>query len=264
VAALQAQAAETRQALERAEYLLGRGSGARAPVEDARRRLQGEEARIDAASRRLEDTIIRAPFDGRIGLRDLSVGALVEPGTEIATLDAVSPMAVRFTVPEQQLGEIRLDAEVEARTAAFEADRFTGRVRALGSRVDPALRTIEVEAQIANEGGRLRPGMLMTVTVATRTVPDAVVVPPLAVQVRGEQHFVYRVVEGKAQRAPVRIGGREPERVQIEEGLKAGDEIVVGGVQNVTEGQPVRVVPPGGDPQAVAARQGGDKGSARP
>lgn len=257
VEALQAQAAETRQGLERAEYLLSRGSGARAPVEDARRRLQGEEARIDAGRRRLEDTVIRAPFEGRVGLRDISVGALIEPGTEIATLDTVTPMTVRFTVPEQNLGEVRIGAEVEAGASAFPDQRFTGKVQAIGSRVDPALRTIEIDALIDNAGGRLRPGMLMTVTLATKAVPDAVVVPPLAVQVRGEQHFVYRVVEGRAERAVVRIGQREPERVQIEEGLKAGDEVIVGGVQSVNEGQPVRVAAPGGDPQAVAARGAG-------
>ncbi len=256
VKALEAEAAETRQALERAEFLLSRGSGARAPVDDARRRLQAAEARIEAARRRVEDTIIRAPFAGRVGLRDLSVGALVEPGTEIATLDSLTPMTVRFTVPEQQLGEIGTGAVVEARADAFPEEVFRGEVRALGSRVDPALRTIEVEARIDNGRGSLRPGMLLAVTVATRTDKDAVVVPPLSVQVRGDEHFVYRVAEGKAQRVPVRVGQREPERVQIEEGLKAGDEIVVGGLQNVTEGQPVRVVPPGGDPQAVAARAG--------
>jgi membrane fusion protein (multidrug efflux system) len=255
IEALKAEAGEIRQTLERAEYLLSRGSGARAPVEDARRRLQGAQARIDAATRRLEDTIIRAPFDGRIGLRDISVGALVEPGREIAVLDTVSPMSVRFTVPEQQIGRIEPGARIEARTSAFPDERFEGEVQALGSRVDPALRTIEVDARLPNPDGRLRPGMLLTVTLATDVVRDAVVVPPLAVQVRGEQHFVYKVVDGKAQRAEVRLGQREPERVQIEEGLAAGDQIVVGGMQSVNDGQPVRVTEPGApDAQAQAAR----------
>ncbi|KAA2235163.1 efflux RND transporter periplasmic adaptor subunit [Salinarimonas soli] len=254
---LDAAAAETRQTLERAEYLLSRGSGARAPVEDARRRLQAAESRIDAARRRLEDTVIRAPFDGRIGLRDISVGALVEPGREIAVLDTVSPMAVRFSIPEQQLGRVEAGARIEARTSAFPDERFAGAVQALGSRVDPALRTIEIDARLPNPDGRLRPGMLLTISLVTDTLDDAVVVPPLAVQVRGEQHFVYRVVDGKAQRAEVRIGQREPERVQIEEGIRAGDPIVVGGMQGVNDGQPVRVVEPGApDAQAGAAQDG--------
>ncbi len=258
IAALEAEAAETRQALERAETLLTRGAGARAPVDDNRRRLQAAEARIAAGRRRLDDTVVRAPFDGRVGLRDLSVGALVAPGTEIATLDTIASMTVRFNIPEQRLGEIQPGARIEARTAAYADETFIGEVRAIGSRVDPALRTIEIEARLANRDGRLRPGMLLDVTVATRTVTDAVVVPPLAVQVRGDEHFVYRVADGKAQRAPIRIGQREPERVQIEEGLKAGDEVVVGGVQAVTEGQPVRVVPP--EPPAtgsIPSRTGG-------
>lgn len=242
VNALEAEANEIAQSLARSQELLSRGVAPRATVADAQRRLEAARARTEAARQRLSDTVLTAPFAGRVGLRNLSVGALVQAGAELVTLDSISPIDVRFSVPEQQLGDLRIGAPVEAQTAAYESRRFEGSVRAIDSRVDPALRTVEVEARLPNPDGALRPGMLMRVSATVRIVENAVVVPPIAVVVQGDEHYVWRVVDGRAQRATVAVGQREPERLEIVSGLAVGDRIVVEGLQYVTDGQPVRVL----------------------
>ncbi|HEV2560009.1 MAG TPA: efflux RND transporter periplasmic adaptor subunit [Microvirga sp.] len=249
--AQRAEQAEVEQQLARAEELLARGAGPRAPVEDARRRLQAATAQANAAQKRLEDTVVRAPLSGRVGLRNLSVGARVEATTELATVDTVDPIDLRFSVPERYLAQVKPGTRITAQSSAYPDRGFEGDVRAVASRVDPALRTVTVEARLPNPEGALVPGMLMNVSVALEVVPGAVVVPPAAVLVRGEEHFVYRVREGRAERAPVEIGQREPDRLQVVKGLKAGDEIAVEGLANIVDGRPVR-----------AARRGEGEGGA--
>ncbi len=217
-------------------------------MDDARRRLQAANARVAAAQKRLEDTEVRAPFQGRVGLRDVSLGALVEPSTVLATLDSISPIALRMSVPEQALAGVQPGTRIRARSAAYADREEEGEIHAVASRVDPALRTISVEARLPNPDGRLLPGMLMSVTIELETVPDALVVPPMAVLVRGERQFVYRVRDGKAERAEVATGQRTPEHVQVMRGLEPGERIVVEGLASVAEGKPVRVVEPGGGP----------------
>lgn len=209
-------------------------------------------ARTQAARQRLGDAVLRAPFAGRVGLRDISIGATVQPGTALVTLDSVSPIDLRFSVPEQQLGEIGIGAAVTAGNAAFPERQFTGEVRAIDSRVNPVTRTIEIEARLPNSDGALRPGMLMQVAIAVRTIENAVVVPPIAVVVQGSSHYVFRVDEGRALRTTVEIGQREPDRLEIVSGLAAGSRVVVEGLQGVTDGQPVRI----GDGQPAGVRDG--------
>lgn len=266
--AARAEAAEVGQAVDRGEELLRTGNTPRATVEDARRREQAALARVRSAEVRLAYTLIRAPFDGRVGLRRASAGAVVQPGTPLTTLDAVDPIALRFAVPEAEMGRLRPGAPVEATGPAFPGRRFEGRVHALDGRVDPATRTLEVEARLPNPEGELRPGMLMNLRVTAERVAEAVTVPPRAVQLRGATHFVYRERDGKAERAEVRIGAREAERMEILEGIAPGDRVVVEGGDQLGDGQPIRPTdPPGGGPgeggegpataQAAPARRGG-------
>ena len=239
--AAQAEAAEIAQVIQRGEQLLQSGNIPRATVDDARRRLQGAMARVHTAQSQLDEMVVRAPFKGRVGLRRVSVGAVVAAGTALTTLDALDPIALRFAVPEQEMGRIAPDTTVEAASPAYSGRRFEGKVHALDGRVDAATRTIEIEARLPNPDGALRPGMLMNLRIAVERVAEAVVVPPRAVLVRGESHFVFRERDGKAERVEVRIGAREPERIEILEGLRLGERIVVEGGDQLSDGQPVRV-----------------------
>jgi membrane fusion protein (multidrug efflux system) len=234
VSAAQAEAAEIAGRLARLERLAAEGAAARGEVEDLRRQLQAARARTASAATRIDDYTIRAPFAGVIGLRDISVGA-------------IDQVDVRFAVPERELGRLRVGAAVEARSTAFDRP-FTGRLRLIDSRVDPANRTVRAEARMANPGRQLRPGMLAEITIAAEAA-QSVVVPPVAVQVQGGEQFVYVSANGKAKRTPVEVGQREPGRLEILRGLKPGDRVIVEGLQQVNDGGPVREAQPGRRPE---------------
>ncbi len=261
VAAANAEAAEIAGRLSRLERLAAEGAAARGEVEDLRRQLQAARARTASAATRIDDFTIRAPFAGVVGLRDVSVGAVVQSGDAIATLDAIDQVDVRFTVPERDLGRLRVGARVEARSAAFDR-AFTGRLRLVDSRLDPANRTVRAEARLANPGRQLRPGMLLNVTLAAEAA-QSVVVPPVAVQVQGGEQFVYVAAGGKAKRTPVEVGQREPERLEIVRGLKPGDRVIVEGLQQVNDGGPVREAGRGGARGGQGGGQGGGAGERR-
>ncbi len=207
----EAAADEARQAFGRAAQL---AQDARAPrpspttCSGRRKRRKRRSPRRASGS----TTTTSAPLRRAPRLRNISLGALIQPGAEVALLDAVDPIEIRFTVPERYLGEIRMGAPVEATSVAFPDERFRGEVTAIASRVDPALRTVMIEASVPNGDEKLLPGMLMNVTVETGQREDAVVVPPLAVQVEGANHFVFAANDGKAERVEVRVGQRDADQ----------------------------------------------------
>jgi membrane fusion protein (multidrug efflux system) len=250
--AAEAQAAEIAQQVERSGQLAARGFSPRGDLEDARRQLDGARARAAAARARLEQSRIVAPFPGRIGLREVSVGALVQPGTPLVPLDAVDPIDLRFALPEQEAARLAPGAAVRATSAALPGRLFEGEVRVLATRVDPATRTMTIEARLPNPDGVLKPGMLLQVAAAAEVVEGAVTVPPRAVQLRGPDHFVFTVEEGRARRLPVTIGERTAERIEIREGLEPGMQVVVEGLQGLEDG--AQVAPAGPQRQAEAAR----------
>ncbi|WP_061933693.1 efflux RND transporter periplasmic adaptor subunit [Aureimonas sp. AU22] len=237
----EAAAEEARQAFGRASQLAQDGTGPRAVANDLQRQAEAADAEVASARERLDDYNIRAPFAGRLGLRNISLGTLIQPGGEVALLDAVDPIEIRFTVPERYLGQIRMGAPIEAASVAFPDEPFRGEVTAIASRVDPALRTVTIEASVPNGDEKLLPGMLMNVTLQTGQREDAVTVPPLAVQIEGANHFVFAEEDGKAERIEVRVGQRDADRVEIVDGLEAGRRVVVEGFQDLTSGQAIEV-----------------------
>ncbi len=246
----EAAAREALQGFRRAQDLAEREIGPQAVADDLRRQAEAAEAQVASARERLDDYNVRAPFDGRLGLRTISLGALIQPGAEIALLDAIDPIEIRFTVPERFLGEVRQGAKVFATSPAYPERRFAGEVTAIASRVDPALRTVTVEATIPNADEALLPGMLMNVTLELGLKEDATIAPPLAVQLQGASHFLFRVAEGKAERVEVEIGQRAPDGVEIVSGLEPGERVVVEGFQDLQPGQPVEERPPARAPPA--------------
>jgi membrane fusion protein (multidrug efflux system) len=242
--AAQAEATELEQQLSRSSRLARGGFAPRGDVADLRQRLAGAQARSAAAESRLSQSRIVAPFAGRLGLKQVSVGALVQPGTPLVALDAVDPIELHFAVPEQEIGRFAAGAAVRATSTAMPGRDFLGQVQVIAPRVDPALRTVTVVARLPNEDRRLRPGMLMQVTVAAEVVEQAVTVPPRAVVMQGPEHFVFRVEDGVARRTPVRIGQRTPERMEILDGLLAGTPVVLEGLQGVQDGTRVEAAAP--------------------
>jgi membrane fusion protein (multidrug efflux system) len=201
--------------------------------------LKGNQARVDVAKARLDDTIIRASFDGFTGFRRVSVGSLVSPGTVITTLDDTSVIKLDFTVAETNLYVLAKGLPVEAASAGLPGRKFTGKVAQIDSRVDPVTRSIAVRAELPNPKGELRPGMFMTVKLEGRVMP-ALVVPEGAIVPEQGHTYVFVVENGNATRREVTLGKRRPGTVEIVEGLKEHERVVVEGTQNLRDGGPVR------------------------
>ncbi len=237
-----------RRLAQRAEELLKSKNIPEARVEESRARVLAAKARVQADEVRLAEYVIRAPFAGRLGIRDVSPGSLVRPGTRITTLDDTSIIKLDFEVPEVALARVEPGLEVTAVSAAFPDRVFFGRVATVDSRVDPVTRSIRVRAIIPNDEQLLKPGMFMTVQLVLGVRRNATLAPEEAVVTTGTGQFVFRIEDGKAARVPVTLGQRMPGEVEVIAGLSPGDLVVVGGVQKVRDGSPVLTGTPPPEP----------------
>jgi membrane fusion protein (multidrug efflux system) len=258
----EAQRNELRTRLERAVALRRTGAGTEAQVEDLTAQVKtldsaiaSAEARRKAAEARLEDLVIRAPFDGRLGTRSVSLGAYVSPGTRITTLDDLSRIRLDFSVPENLLAHLKVGNTVRARAAAFGERVFEGKVSVIDPRIDPVTRALRLTAEFRNPDEALRPGMFMSVAVEVTVKDDATVVPEEAVVSEGLRQLVYVVTaDNKIERRVIVIGQRQRTNVEVVEGLKPGETIVIRGLQRARPGATVDPRPIGAEaaPQAGA------------
>ena len=239
LAAAEAALAETKSAYARSRTLLSQQALSQAQLEQIEATLLANEARVAASKARLSDTMIRAPFDGRMGLRRVSVGALVSPGAVITTLDDTSTMKVDFDVPEIFLSVLKPGLAVRAKSAAYPDESFDGSIESVDSRVDPVTRSIKVRAKLPNREGRLRAGMFLTVLVTRDPLPGLVVPEQALVPERGEV-YVFVVADGRALRRVVTIGRRSPGEVEILSGVVAGERVVIEGTQQIRDNSAVR------------------------
>jgi len=245
--------------LERAQALRRTGAGTEAQVEDLTAQVKSLEGSIasaqaqrKAAEARLEELTIRAPFAGRVGTRSVSLGAYVAPGTRITTLDDLSKVRLDFAVPENLLGRLQPGQTVNAMSAAYRGRTFKGTVSTIDTRVDQTTRTVRLTADFENPDEALKPGMFLSVALEVSTKNDAVVVPEEAIVSEGLRHIVYPVKDNKVERRVIVIGQRQGGKVEVVEGLKAGETVVVLGVQRVRPGAEVIARPVGSAPPASA------------
>jgi membrane fusion protein (multidrug efflux system) len=202
--------------------------------------FKANEARVTSARARVGDTVIRAPFDGRVGLRRVSVGSLISPGTVITTLDDTSTIKLDFTIPETFLSVVKPGLEIAARSVAYPDASFGGRVSSVDTRIDPATRSVTVRALLPNPDGLLKPGMFLTVRLSRGAV-DALLVPEQALVPEQGDVFVFVVADGVAEKRRVRIGQRRVGDVQFVEGLAEGELVVTEGTQKLRDGAAVRL-----------------------
>ena len=228
--------AEQRRELERIRGLVAERNLPRQRLDEQESRLAEAEARLEATRARLEDREVRAPFSGVLGLRRVSVGALVSPGTLITTLDDISVVKLDFTVPETFLPGVAQGQEITGRSAAYPGQEFAGRVTSIDSRIDPGTRAGIVRAEIPNPEGQLRPGMLLTVRLfqnptESLSVPESALVP-----IRDEQYVFVLDGEDRVERMRVVTGRRVPGRVEVLQGLEEGMQVVVEGTHRIRTG----------------------------
>jgi membrane fusion protein, multidrug efflux system len=241
VAEAQAALSESESQYNRSRELLNTQALSKSSFDQLEGTLKANRARLGAAQARLEDTVIRAPFSGRVGLRRVSVGTLISPGDVITTLDDTSVIKLDFSVPENFLATLREGLSIRATAPAYPGRSFTGSVSSIDSRVDMNTRSVTVRALLANEDGALKPGMFLNVMLANDE-RAALVIPEEALTPEAERQYVFVVADGKASRREVRIGGRRPGSVEILAGLNAGERVIVEGTQKVRDGAVVRAI----------------------
>jgi membrane fusion protein (multidrug efflux system) len=257
-----AQLVVDQRAYERYKQLVDKGYVTRAQYDQAEAAYARSRANVAGLQSRIADRQIRAPFAGVVGLRTASPGQLASPNDSLGTLDDVSVIKLDFDVPETQIAKMRKGAPLEARTAAFPGAKFDGRIDEIDSRINTTSRTVRVRALIPNRDGRIKPGMLMTVSVLSNQKPQ-LAIPELALTELGADAYVYRVVQqgpmAKVEQAYVKPGRRANGYIEVLEGIAAGDMVIVEGVNRVRPGQPVRVKPltASGEPADVPAAETG-------
>ncbi len=235
------QLAENKRELKRLEALLREDVIPQREYDARLTLLNIARQRIREIDARINDRTIRAPFSGVLGLRQVSVGALVEPGDLIATIDDLSRIKLDFNVPATYLSTLQPGAVIHAYSSGWGDERFEGAVATIGTRIDPETRSVIIRAIIPNREMRLRPGMLMTVQLLNRQ-RQALMIPEEALIPVQRRHYVLTVGEDLVvQRKQVFIGQRQPGLVEITQGLSPGERVIVRGTTRVRPGQRVSI-----------------------
>jgi membrane fusion protein (multidrug efflux system) len=198
-------------------------------------------AAVELARVQLEKAHIVAPFSGIVGLRRVSVGEYITSGQPLVNLEAIDPVKADFRVPEKFLPAIRVGQTIQIKVDAFPDQNFEGKVYAIDPRLDVSGRSLLVRAMVPNKEQLLRPGLFARVTVLLQLKKDALSVPEQAIVPQGDSQFVFKIVDGKVQLTKVVTGTRREGRVEIVEGLSAGDQVVTAGQLKIRDGAAVSI-----------------------
>jgi len=233
---------EAKRQYQRIKSLRAQQSASESQLDEQRRVWEASRARLSAIESRLADRLVRAPFSGVVGLRNISIGTLVEPGDLISTLDDDSVMKLDFSIPAGQLGRLAVGMPVTASTRAWVGRDFKGMVKSIDSRVDPVTRTVIVRALLQNSDHALKPGMLMQVELQS-AVRQSIVIPEECLVAQGQKQFVFVVsaTDSTVERREVRIGTRRPGQVEVVDGLSAGELVITDGTLKVRPGSKVSI-----------------------
>jgi membrane fusion protein (multidrug efflux system) len=235
VAQLEAERDLAEQALNRTRKLLAQEASSEAELELAEANWRSAVARLDLEKVRLERTTIRAPFSGIVGERFVSLGDYITTSTSLATLQTFDPQRAAFEVPERYAQRLAVGQPITFAVAATSGS-YEGRVDFVDPVVQLPGRTIQVKAIVSNPRRALLPGMFIEVRLATEERPNAIVVPEDAILPLQGADYVWIVEEAKATRREVTLGVRVPGFVEILEGVQGGDQVVVGGLERLSEG----------------------------
>lgn len=203
-------------------------------------KLETVRADIEKTESDMAKTEIRAPFAGTVGLRSVSNGSTVTPSTLIARVQQMDPVKVEFTVPERHAGSVRVGSPITFKVAGLDQE-FTGKVYAIEPKIDAATRTLRIRALASNPGRVLVPGAFAKVNLELTRVDDALSVPTSSIIPHIDGQMVYLLKNGKAVSQNVVPGVRSDSSVQILEGIKPGDSVIVSGLLQLREGAPVKL-----------------------
>lgn len=213
---------------------------------EARYGAQQAAASLTALEERLAKTVVRAPFGGVVEERPVDVGAMMSPGEPIVRLVDLNPIKVFAGVPELYAADVHVGDVAQLSFDALGGEAQSARIRFVGATVNPQNRTFPIEIELPNPGSRIKPQMVANMAVARRSVTEAVVVPQESL-VRVEQGYVVFVLAERdgiqvAERRDVTLGPARRNQVVIEDGVEAGEQLIVVGHRSVADGDRVNVV----------------------
>lgn len=221
----------------RQNALLERDAVSKEAYEQVKTELATLNADIDIVKANIALTELRAPFDGVIGLRQVSVGAYASPSTIVAKLTKISPLKVEFSVPERYAGEVKKDANLTFNVEG-KLDGFAAKVYATESRISD-MHTLTIRALYPNNNGNLLPGRYVSVHLKKDEIPNALAVPSEAIVPEMGKDKIYLYKSGKAQPVEISTGIRTEAEVQVLRGLQVGDTIITSGTLQLRTGLPV-------------------------
>ena len=225
---------------QRLARLVAEGGVSKLDYDEAHGQLAVLDTEIDLIRTDIEKTEIRAPFDGLVGIRFVSVGAYVNPATRIATLQGITNLKVDFSIPERYAQRVRAGDPMIFTVAGSQLS-YQGEVYAVEPRIDVSTRSVLLRALCRNPDGSLLPGIFARVEYAVRQTDTALLVPAIAVLSGLEERALFIQREGKVRRVLVTIGARTSREVEITSGLASGDIVITSGLQQLRPGNPVEV-----------------------
>lgn len=224
----------------RAKQLLEKGAISEEEYETAMADLQSLKAKTQLIRAQLQKTVITAPFSGKIGLRNISVGEYLTPASVIANLLSTNPIKVTFSVPEKYAGQIKINSAITFTTNTA-SKKYSGKVFALEPGINQQTRTLQIKALAQNNNNELVPGAFAKVKLALSTINDAILIPTEAVVPTLKGKMVYITTNGMATPVDIEAGARTAESVLITSGLKVGDTVLTTGTMSIKPETPVKV-----------------------
>ncbi len=243
---------EAKRQLDRVETLAAKGVSSESSFDERQLNVKTATARLKAIQSRINQRIIKAPFDGVIGLRNISVGALIQPGSLIANIDDDSIMKLDFSIPAIYISTLTPNMTIAATTKAYPKTIFEGKVHSIDNRIDPVTRSIIVRALIPNEQHQLKPGLLMRVTLS-KNIRHSLVTPEETLTTTGTEQSVLVVKDTDealtVEKRIITIGARHDGEIEVLSGLQVGERVVTHGIIRAQPGKPVKI---------IATQQGGE------
>jgi membrane fusion protein (multidrug efflux system) len=226
---------------DRTAELLTRGHASKRTRDEAFAKMRMDEASVALARARLAKSRITAPYAGVAGLRKVSVGDYVRPGDDLVTLDVVDPIKLEFRVPEIYLADVSVGQTVGFETDALPGRQFEAEVYAVDPQVDVDGRSLAVRAKASNADGALKPGLFVRASLVLERRPETMTIPEEAIMPQGEDHYVFRIADGKATMTRLETGLRRDGQVEVISGLSPSDKVVTAGQIKLRDGVPVTV-----------------------
>ena len=231
---------EAKRQYDRVKPLVEKKTASEALLDQRQREYKTAQARLAAIESQMDDRIVKAPFSGQLGFREISVGTLVEPGDMVTTIDQIDVLKLDFDVPSIFLGDLKRGDIVVAMTDSYPNKEFQARIDTVGTRIDPETRTLRYRALIQNPDMVLKPGLLMSMVLKTNE-RDAVMIPESAIKPIATKTFVYVINGDSVAEREVKTGARQEGYIEIVEGVNVDDQVVIHGVMKIKDGAKVNI-----------------------